>query len=46
MVTDRNLVFNRSVNPQAQAHWFEASKAQNLEKWLRVYKKARKKYGE
>ena len=46
VVTDRNLVFNRSVNPQAQAHWFEASKAQNLEKWLRVYKKARKKYGE
>lgn len=45
VVTDRNLVFNRSVNPQAQAHWFEASKAQNLEKWLRVYKKARKKYG-
>jgi hypothetical protein len=46
VLTDRNLVFNRSVNPQAQAHWFEASKAQNLEKWLRVYKKARKKYGE
>ena len=46
VVTDRNLVFNRSVNPQAQAHWFESSKAQNLEKWLRVYKKARKKYGE
>lgn len=45
VVTDRNLVFNRSVNPQAQAHWFEASKAQNLEKWMRVYRKARKHYG-
>ena len=46
VVTDRNLVFNRSVNPQAQAHWFEASKAQNLEKWMRVYRKARKHYGQ
>lgn len=45
VVTDRNLVFNRSVNPQAQAHWFEASKAQNLEKWMRVYRKARKHDG-
>ena len=46
VLTDKDLVFNKTVNPQAQAHWFEASKAQNLEKWLRVYKKARKKYGE
>ena len=23
----------KPVNPKAQAHWFEASKAQNLEKW-------------
>ena len=34
--TDRNLVFNKSVHPQAQAYWFEASKAQNLEKWKRA----------
>lgn len=45
VVTDRNLVFNQTVHPQAQSHWFEASKAQNLEKWLRVAKKAVKKYG-
>lgn len=45
VLTDKDLVFNKSVNPQAQAHWFEASKAQNLEKWMRVYRKARKKYG-
>ena len=45
VLTDKDLVFNKSVNPQAQAHWFEASKAQNLEKWVRVYRKARKKYG-
>nr|DAQ61755.1 MAG TPA: Minor capsid protein [Caudoviricetes sp.] len=36
VLTDRDLVFTQSVHPQAQAHWFEASKAQNLDKWLRV----------
>lgn len=38
--TDRNLVFTKTVHPQAQAYWFEASKKQNLEKWLVVAKKA------
>ena len=33
---DRDLVFNKSVHGDAQAHWFEASKAQNLDKWRRV----------
>lgn len=45
VVTDRNLVFTKTVHPQAQSHWFEASKAQNLDKWLRVAEKAVKKYG-
>lgn len=45
VVTDRNLVFNQTMHPQAQAHWGEASKAQNLDKWLRVAEKAVKKYG-
>lgn len=45
VVTDRNLVFNHTAHPQAQAHWCEASKAQNLDKWLRVADKAVKKYG-
>lgn len=45
VVTDRNLVFNTTVHPQAQSHWFEASKAQNLEKWMRAADKAVKKYG-
>lgn len=40
VLTDRDLVFTKSVHPQAQAHWFEASKAQNLEKWLETAKKA------
>ena len=45
VVTDRNLVFNHTAHPQAQAHWCEASKAQNLDKWLRVADKAVRKYG-
>lgn len=45
VVTDRNLVFTRAVHQQAQDHWFEASKAQNMEKWLRTADKAVKKYG-
>lgn len=43
--SDRNLVFYHEHHPQAQAHWCEASKAQNLDKWLRVADKAVKKYG-
>lgn len=39
-LTNRNLVFNKAMHADAQDHWFEASKALNLEKWLRVYKKA------
>lgn len=46
VVTDRNLVFSQAVHPQAQAHWFEASKAQNLEKWERVAARAYKHYGD
>ena len=40
VLTDKNLVFNQASHPQAQAHWFEASKAQNLDKWIRVADKA------
>ena len=36
VVTDRNLVFTKTMHPQAQAFWFEASKAQNIDKWVRV----------
>ena len=42
VLTDKNLVFNQASHPQAQDHWFEASKAQNLDKWLRVAEKAEK----
>lgn len=40
VVTDKDLVFTQTVHPQAQSHWFEASKAQNMEKWERVAQKA------
>lgn len=40
VVTDRDLVFTKSVHPQAQSHWLEVSKAQNLDKLLRIAEKA------
>lgn len=45
VLTDRDLVFNTSMHAQAQSHWFEASKAQNMNKWERVAAKAVKMYG-
>lgn len=38
--TNRDLTFNTSMNARAQAQWFEASKAQNLEKWKEFVKEA------
>ncbi len=43
--TDRDLVFKKDGShghghSKAQSHWFEASKAENLDKWLRVADKA------
>ena len=40
VLTDKNLVFNKAMHGQAQSHWFEASKAENLEKCVRVADKA------
>ena len=40
VVTDKNLVFTQSVQPDAQSHWFDASKAENLYTWKRVAAKA------
>nr|DAQ42079.1 MAG TPA: Minor capsid protein [Caudoviricetes sp.] len=42
VLTDKNLVFTKYFHNQAQSHWFEASKAQNLEKWRDVAGKAMK----
>lgn len=33
IITDKNLVFQQTIHPQAQSHWFEASLAQNFKKW-------------
>lgn len=46
VLTNRDLVFSKAMHPQAQSHWFEASKAQNLDKWVRIAKKAVKKFGQ
>lgn len=40
VVTDKNLVFTQTVHPDAQDHWFDASKAENLDGWKRVAAKA------
>lgn len=32
---DRPLDIKKDVHPQATDHWFEASKAQNMDKWTR-----------
>ena len=40
VLTDKNLVFNKAGHNQAQSYWFEASKAENLKKWIRVADKA------
>lgn len=36
VVTGKDLNISTAVHSKAQSHWFEASKAQNLEKWRRV----------
>ncbi len=35
-VTGIRLHYSKRVHSKAQDHWFEASKAQNKEKWIRV----------
>ncbi len=36
VVTGKNLNISQAMHSKAQSHWFEASKAQNLDKWKRV----------
>lgn len=43
VLTDKNLVFNTASHAQAQSYWFDASKSENLEKWVRVADKAVKR---
>lgn len=46
VLTNQDLVFSKAMHPQAQSHWFEASKAQNLDKWIRIAEKAVEKFGQ
>lgn len=40
VVTGKDLDIKKSTHPQATSHWFEVSKAQNMDKWDRVAGKA------
>lgn len=44
VLTDKNLVFTTSFHADAQSHWFEASKAENLDQWKHVAAKAVMRY--
>lgn len=44
--TNRDLDIKKSVHKNAQSHWFEASKGENLEKWKGIAKRAVVKFGE
>ncbi len=39
ILTDRELNFDKSANPQAQPFWFEGSKAANKKEWISGVKK-------
>lgn len=43
VVTGKDLNISKAVHSKAQSHWFEASKAQNKEKWIRVAGRAMKR---
>lgn len=36
VVTGRDLVMGKSMHPLASSHWFEVSKAANLDTWIKV----------
>jgi hypothetical protein len=38
-VTDKALVFSTAANPNAQAHWFDATKENHLDEWKQMTKK-------
>lgn len=40
ILTGKDLVFSKAMHGKAQAEWFEASKALDLDKWKRVFAKA------
>ena len=40
VVTGRDLVMHKTMHSRATSHWFEVSKAENLETWLKVAERA------
>lgn len=40
VATNDDLHFNKAGHPQATSHWFEVSKAANMERWERVAERA------
>lgn len=42
-LTSKKIKYNKSVHSQATDHWFEASKAQNKDKWVHVAGNSMKK---
>lgn len=40
---EKDLEFNRASHALAQAHWFEASKALNMEKWEEIARRAERR---
>lgn len=40
VVTDRDLVFNATIHAEAQAFWFRASKALNLDSWKQTARRS------
>ena len=44
VITGRDLNISKAVHSQAQSHWYEASKALNRDKWVRVAGRAVKRY--
>lgn len=35
VITGKDLKYNRAMHSKAQSHWYKASEAQNLDKWMR-----------
>ena len=36
VATERDLTYSKGMHKNAQSHWFEASKAQNSDKWIKT----------
>ena len=39
VVTDRDLVFDKTAHPRATDHWFDAAKEQYVKSWAKGVKK-------